>query len=283
MLKTFHKFPLFLILAVTVCSGLAGISGAQSFPEYNRLTVNDYAGLLPDAEEEILANRLDKLRSDTGVEMTVLTLASQSPYAPDLTLEQFATALFNAWGVGNASRNDGVLVLILRDDRAMRIELGAGYARAWDKAAQKAVDEHFLPAFAAENYASGILTGSASVIDTIITPSLEGADPPKDIHVFWFMMPFLFIFGLIAGRQKIADGLARFRTCPQCGKKGLRQSRTVTHSATTSLSGSGIMRTWCTLCDYATESNYMIPRRTNSSSSGFGGGSSGGGGASGRW
>ena len=57
--------------------------------------------------------------------MTIITLESQAPYAPDETLEEFATNLFNNWGIGDAARNDGILVLVLPDDRAMRIELGA--------------------------------------------------------------------------------------------------------------------------------------------------------------
>ena len=59
--------------------------------------------------------------------MKIITLESQAPYAPDETLEEFATNLFNDSGIGDATRNDGILVLVLPDDRAMRIERGAGY------------------------------------------------------------------------------------------------------------------------------------------------------------
>jgi uncharacterized protein len=65
-----------------------------------------------------------------------------------MTLEAFATALFNHWGVGKAETNDGVMILVFRDDRAMRLELGAAYGRDWDRVAQDVVERNFLNAFA---------------------------------------------------------------------------------------------------------------------------------------
>ncbi len=68
---------------------------AQSYPDYASTTVNDYAGLLDDASETRLVKQLKDLKKDTGVEMTVLTLSRQEMFAPDQTLEQFATGLFD--------------------------------------------------------------------------------------------------------------------------------------------------------------------------------------------
>ena len=157
---------------------LASTATAQTYPEYRSTTVNDLAGLLDPADEAALTGQLTGLRRDTGVEMTVVTLATQADFAPGRTLEQFATGLFDHWGIGQAGRNDGVLVLILRDDRAMRVELGQAYGRDWDGAAQRVVDGQFLPAFKAGSYARGILTGSTAVIDDIILPFRAGQDAP---------------------------------------------------------------------------------------------------------
>ena len=74
---------------------------AQSYPEYNSTTVNDYAGLLDDTSEARVVAQLEALKKDTGVEMAVLTLSRQEMFAPDITLEKFATGLFNEWGIGD--------------------------------------------------------------------------------------------------------------------------------------------------------------------------------------
>ena len=257
---------------------------AQSYPDYQRTTVNDFADLLGPTDEARLTSQLTQLKRDTGVEMTLVTLARQSQYSSNQTLEQFATGLFNHWGVGDAARNDGVMVLILRDDRAMRIELGAAYGRDWDRAAQRVIDDHFLDAFAAGNYARGIMEGSDAVIEEIVLrfQAGDGAPSGSDSGI-WLVAVFLAVFAAIKGRESIGDALARLRKCPRCGRRGLRQTRRVTTAATTSTFGWGKKRVHCVHCDYETETAYAIAQISNRSSSGFGGGSSGGGGASGRW
>jgi uncharacterized protein len=266
----------------------AGMAAAQTYPSYKSTTVNDYAHLLDAQDEHVLSDRLAQLRRDTGVEMTVVTLASQSFYAPDQTLEQFATGLFNTWGIGDAKRNDGVLVLVLRDDRAMRIELGAGYGRAWDGAAVRVIDDTFLPAFKADDYARGILQGSSAVISDIVMPFRRNEDAPAptggDRWMFWLFAPLVLLSGLHSNRKAVGDTFERLRKCPVCGRRGLRVDRTVSRPATASLPGTGNRRLYCLYCDHSHDVSYSITWSSqNGSSGGFGGGRSGGGGGSGRW
>ncbi len=215
---------------------LASTATAQTYPEYRSTTVNDLAGLLDPADEAALTGQLTGLRRDTGVEMTVVTLATQADFAPGRTLEQFATGLFDHWGIGQAGRNDGVLVLILRDDRAMRVELGQAYGRDWDGAAQRVVDGQFLPAFKAGSYARGILTGSTAVIDDIILPFRAGQDAPagskRGVDPLWLFLLFGALAMAAKGHRIIGDMLVRVRACPNCGRRGLRRSRRTEYEAT---------------------------------------------------
>jgi len=273
------------ILIVLMCLW-SSAAIAQTFPDYDSIYVNDYADLLDTEAEAELAGMLTTLRRDAGVEMTVLTLATQAAYAPDLSLEDFATALFNRWGVGDANRNDGVLVMVIRDDRAMRVELGAGFARDWDRAAERVVDQYFLPAFRAGDYQRGIMAGSQGVIDDIVTPFLSGASAPKTGLLEYILIGgFLSVFGLFAGRFIFRDVFARFGKCPQCGQRTLSVSRVTLTPATPYVSGKGERRISCRTCDYQMVTPYLIPHFSKSSGGGggFGGGRSGGGGASGRW
>ncbi|SPH21217.1 hypothetical protein ASD8599_01966 [Ascidiaceihabitans donghaensis] len=273
------------IFAVLLC--LCPLAGtAQTFyPDYASTTVNDFAGLLTAEQRTQLDRSLSKLRDETGVEMTVVTLTRQATYNPDVTMEAFATGLFNHWGVGDATRNDGIMVLVLYQDRAMRIELGKGYSGAWDGVAKTVIDRSFLPKFRDNYYATGILEGVQDTIDTIAVPHSAGEDAPKGKGAPWWLavlaVPFIWLFG----GNWIKDRAMRLRSCPQCGQTGgLRATRRVLQRATTSASGSGERTKYCTNCDYRMVSAYSISRISKSSSgSSFGGGSSGGGGASGRW
>jgi uncharacterized protein len=266
---------------------------AQSYPSFQNTTVNDYADLLDAADEVALSSRLDDLRRDTGVEMTVLTLDTRSSYAPNQTLEQFATGVFNHWGIGDAKRNDGVLVMILRRDRAMRVELGAGYGREWDRVAQHVVNREFLPAFKNDDYPRGIMNGSAAIIEDVVMPFYAGvtapARPGKSNLSLWVFGSFAAFIALIFGASIISDLIARFRPCPKCGHRSLRQSRRVVLPPRGAIFGQGMLQVTCSSCDYFKETSYMISSNSRdggssgNSSGGFGGGRSGGGGASGRW
>lgn len=268
----------------------AGSAFAQAFPDYRDASVSDFAGLLTARDEAALADQLDRLNRDTGVDMKVLTLATQTDYAPDLSLEAFAHGLFERWSIGADDRNDGVLVLILRDDRAMRIELGAAYGTDWNSVAQRVVDDHFLVAFAAETYSQGILRGSEAVVADIVRPFLADQRPSArtDNTGLWILGAAIVFFSSVAGLRYVGDATVWFKRCPRCGKRALRQSRRVTAPASERAAGAGMRRERCSKCDYDEEFYFMIPRLTDASTASFhdggsGGGSSGGGGASGRW
>jgi hypothetical protein len=71
-------------------------------------------------------------------------------------IESFATNLFNAWGIGDAERNDGVLLLVARDDRLVRIELGAGYDPFDEGRLWTVFNEHILSDFGHKGLAAVI-------------------------------------------------------------------------------------------------------------------------------
>lgn len=134
------------------------------FPGYENVYVNDYADLLDSMAEARIRERLDRLYLSTGIEMTVLTLESMWSYGHDGPIEPFATGLFNSWGIGDATRNDGVLVLVAAYERSMRIELGSGYDRSWDARMQRVIDTAFLPRFRRDAYQEGISAGVDEIL-----------------------------------------------------------------------------------------------------------------------
>ncbi len=271
---------------------LPTFANAQTYPVYGGVYVNDLANVISDEDEAIIRTQLEALFKDHGVEATVLTIDSRKTYGNSSSIESFATGLFNKWGIGNADRNDGILILIARNDREMRVELGTGYGYEFDFAAGDVIDQNFLPSFRNDKYSQGIRLGTAEVVRRIALPLAGGQDMPEgpaekgwDIGMIGFIVVFTSAIGLIF-RRRIADLFARLRSCPNCGRKGLHRFREIMNSATTAEAGSGILTTTCEYCDYRREQNYTIARRSSSSSSSrssFGGGSSSGGGASGRW
>lgn len=142
-------------------------AAAEPWPLRSDPYVTDIAGVLPEDEESRLRAELAALRTETGVAMAVLTLRSRSDYDGSSTLAAFATGVFNAWGIGDGARNDGVLVLVATEDRELRITLGAGYDQGYDVLAEDIAARHFLPDLRQGAAARSIMAGSREVMARI--------------------------------------------------------------------------------------------------------------------
>ncbi|HET6764945.1 MAG TPA: TPM domain-containing protein [Longimicrobiaceae bacterium] len=133
--------------------------------------VNDRGDLLLQADRDSIRAVFRRLRRDTGIHATLLTIGSIHDYAtPDSTVEAFATHLFNAWGVGDSIRNDGVLMLVARRDRKVRIELGRGYDARYDARMERVIQSSILPYFRDDEYRAGIRAGATSLAEEIARP-----------------------------------------------------------------------------------------------------------------
>ncbi|MFV0303434.1 MAG: TPM domain-containing protein [Paracoccus sp. (in: a-proteobacteria)] len=278
---------------IWLCLALPGL--AQGLPDWSATSVNDYAGLLSDDDTRTVDQALIRLHSDTGGQGTVVTLTDRARHGGADGLEPFATRLFNHWGVGEAGRNDGFLLLVLRDDREDRIELGAGYTRAADAAARAIIDDTILPDFRAGRMSEGIRDGTLAIIDRIARPHAAGMGfdgPEKHSDPLGWLFPVVFLgaFGVI-GLNILRRIWQRIRLgrqpCPNCGGSGLVQDSEIIQPADGSGRASQVIWTRCPRCNWTSPRSEPRPvnrhRSGRSRGGGFGGGRSSGGGASGRW
>ena len=133
---------------------LAGTAAAAErdyapFPNPDAGYVTDIAEVLTDAEEEQIERWLYQAESRTKVEIIVVTITAMTDYpgTPNASIESFATGLFDAYGIGNTPKNDGVLLVVSVKDRKARIELGAGYGRGRDGDARRIMDAGHVAGF----------------------------------------------------------------------------------------------------------------------------------------
>ncbi len=175
------RFVVTLLLALAC---LAPGADAQSFPDYAEVYVNDFADLLTEDQEGDLRADLTSFRNRTGIEFTVVTIKTMRDYGHTGVIEPFATGLFNHWGVGNAERNDGVMMLVSHQDRKMRIEVGAGYGRSKDAPMKRIIDGVILPEFRGDNYASGIALGVDAVILDLTDNRSAAPDVPLPVKMW---------------------------------------------------------------------------------------------------
>ena len=266
---------------------------AEVMPGPKSDTVSDFAGILPAADETRIGTLLRDIRAETGVHVVVVTMDRISDHGGwGKTLEAYATALFNQWGIGDRARDDGIMILVVPGTRETRIELGSGYARAYNARAQAVVDTEMLPQFRERLMVQGITDGVLATRAQIIEPFVKG----EWVGLGDLVKMVLIGLGVAGGGAGLIYGgkaaWAAYVRCPQCGQPTLTRRNEVINHATRYSSGNGIQYQSCPSCGYAAERPYTISAKGDSSSSsgggggssgGFGGGSSSGGGASGRW
>lgn len=155
---------------------------AQNLPERRAPYVNDYADLIAPADETTLSLRLAGLHFGDGVEMSVLTLTSRAALGYDASMEELATATFDAWNLGKTTGDDGILVLILSDDEQMRIELGESYGTAYNATASDVLETAFVPGFIDGHPGEAIMSGSEAVIERIaLADAPDVANEPEPV------------------------------------------------------------------------------------------------------
>ncbi|GIF09278.1 hypothetical protein Asi03nite_68160 [Actinoplanes siamensis] len=148
-----------VLAAVLVALGALGWSTpAVAGPAYPRAEgwCVDQAGVLGRtlcARITAVLQRDEKATSDEIAVAVVRTTA-------DTSIEDWSTGLFNRWGIGKRSSNNGVLLVVALDDHRVRLATGRGLAvRLDDATAGQIVDTYIMPEFARARYALGVLTG----------------------------------------------------------------------------------------------------------------------------
>ncbi|MFH1302370.1 MAG: TPM domain-containing protein [Planctomycetota bacterium] len=131
----------------------------------DREFVRDLAGMLDEQTTKQIKELCDKLLTDKATPIIVVTIDSMAEYGgADMRIETFATILFNQWQIGHAKLGDqdwntGILVLVSKNDRKARIELGAGWGRREDALCRQIMDEYMVPLFKQGQFSQGILAG----------------------------------------------------------------------------------------------------------------------------
>ena len=112
----------------------------------------DEVGVLGSALCAKVAAILDADEQLTTDEIAVLVVGTTG----DETIEHYATRTFNSWGIGKADKNNGVLLLVAIDDRALRIEVGTGLEKTLtDGEAEEIIYGTITPEFKAGDYRGG--------------------------------------------------------------------------------------------------------------------------------
>ncbi|MGY2291299.1 TPM domain-containing protein [Pseudomonas sp. SDO528_S397] len=140
-------------VAAAASPGWAGIKLYQR--------VMDFTNTLDAASIGRLTEQLADLEQRKGAQVAVVML----PNTGGVSIETFANQLFRTSQLGRKGIDDGILLLVAKDDRKVRIEVGYGLeGTVTDLLAHRIIEERILPAFRQGNYADGIAQGVSDLI-----------------------------------------------------------------------------------------------------------------------
>jgi uncharacterized protein len=141
--------------------------------------VTDLTGTLSPAQQSRLEQVLMEFEARKGSQIAVLIIPTTQPEA----IEQYAMRVAETWKLGRKGVDDGVLLLVAKEDRALRIEVGYGLEGVIpDAVAKRVISEIIIPYFKQNDYFGGIEAGVSRLIRLI---DGEPLPPPVEKDVSW--------------------------------------------------------------------------------------------------
>lgn len=208
----FLRCVLLLLLTFVLLGNRAWAFDAPAFQG----DVLDEAGILSAADKNVLLQRIRALRENSGIWAAVYVARSLQQDA----IENAAVTTFEKWKLGQAGKDNGLLVLIVPSERKMRIEVGYGLEGfITDAFSKRVIDEIYKPAFREKRFVDGLLQGFDAMA------KMAGGEPmasrpempmPAQQDVDWRTAPrnfaltfglnllpgFLYLGALLYGRSK---------------------------------------------------------------------------------
>src|SRR5262245_38807108 len=188
-------------LLVLVLLASAALAQTLTFPTLTGRVVDD-AGVLDAATRTALTEKLSALEAKTTDQLVVATVKSLQ----GTSVEDYGNRLFRNWRLGQAGKNNGVLLLVAPNERKVRIEVGYGLEGTLPDAVGKLIIENgIIPRFRANDFPGGIPRGVDDVIQVLSNEAdaadwkqraaqrPQGSQPPNAFVIFLALVVLMLI------------------------------------------------------------------------------------------
>jgi uncharacterized protein len=200
---------LFLLLLSGLMLGLILRTELATAMEIPTLTarVNDYAGMLSPATRQQLDSVLVTLEKEESTQLAVLTINSLEGE----NLEDFSLKVVEKWKLGQKGLDNGALLLIVKNDRKIRIEVGYGLEGVLtDLTSGRIIRDIITPQFRNGHFDQGVIDGVSAMIaavrgefngQNVVTSGKQSKNDTSGFVVFFLFI--LFNIGRVFGRHKV--------------------------------------------------------------------------------
>src|SRR6476620_8299218 len=172
--------------------------------------VTDRTGTLSAEQVAALEAPLVALEQRKGAQLAILVIASTG----DQPIEQYSLAVAEANKLGRAKPDDGLLLLVAKDDRKARIEVGYGLEGAvTDAMSSRIIREYLAPKFRQNDYFGGLKDAESALVKLVdgeaLPPPMADAPSEKKKPDLVFAIVIGFFIGSIAGALRFLPAILR--------------------------------------------------------------------------
>ncbi len=231
-----------------------GLPSKPSLSVQKSHSVYDYAKLLSPEERRMLEQKLSKYYDSTSTQIVIATINKVND---DINL--YGTEWAHKWGIGQKGKDNGLLILVSKDDHKISIRTGYGVEdRLTDALSKRVISRDMIPYFRQGQFYQGLNKAVDDIIKILNGAYKNDLKPDDDKVPVWLIILFIFILFMLLSRRSGGHNSGGWRSGggPIIFSSGGRSSW-----------GGGSGSSW----------------GGGGFSGGFGGGGFGGGGASGSW
>ncbi len=183
-----------LILAFTLCWSFIAAAQVPVPPLTGRIT--DQTATLTPEQRAALEQTLQTFEARKGSQLAVLIVPSSEPE----TIEQYALRVAEQWKLGRKKVDDGAILVIAKNDRTLRIEVGYGLEGALNDATSKRIiSETILPRFKQGDFYGGITAGVGQIIRVVDGEPLPQPTTPSTDNTIGQTFPIILLLALVVG------------------------------------------------------------------------------------
>ena len=189
-LKSFPGILLFLLVQLPFT-----LLRAEDFPPQSKRIVTDYTNTLSAGELQSLEDKLTAFNDSTSSQVAIVIMASVGNY----DIADYAVQLYNRWGIGQKDKNNGVLLLVAKEDRKVWITTGYGMEGVFpDALVKRVVNNDILPNFKQGDYYEGLDQAVNSIMSIVKGEYTADTTSHKKEKVPWFgILLALFVFFIV--------------------------------------------------------------------------------------
>ncbi|MBU1055125.1 MAG: TPM domain-containing protein [Proteobacteria bacterium] len=126
--------------------------------------VNDYAAILSPQTIQVLDSKLSALEQSDSTQVVVLTI----PSLEGESLEEFSIKVAETWKIGQKNLDNGAILLVSKNDRKLRIEVGQGLeGKLTDLMSGRIISNEIIPRFKQGDFNGGILAGANAIVSVV--------------------------------------------------------------------------------------------------------------------